>query len=99
MTQASEPLALDMFSGGVPPGAVLRLSLDGLRKLLISSSNIEGSDLNVLLEISFVGAVSYFEAFFKDHFSSLINIYPNLARSLVKSNPDLSIDRNCPVLC
>ena len=91
MKSESDLLALDLFSSGVPPGAVLRLSLDGLRKL-VSSTILERSDLNVLLEISFVGAVSYLEAFFKDHFSSIINICPDLVRPLVKSRPEISID-------
>ena len=91
MTSEAELSPLELFSTGVPPGAVLQMSLDGLRKL-VSTAKLDNADRNVLMEISFVGAVSYFEAFFKDHFGALLNISPDFVRPLARYKPDLSID-------
>lgn len=43
-------------------------------------------------EICFIGLVSYFEAFCKDHFASIINIEPTLLKGLRNSGHDTSID-------
>ena len=43
-------------------------------------------------ELSLIGLVAYFEAFFKDHFASLINIYPKLLFNLKEKNFDVNID-------
>jgi hypothetical protein len=91
MASEAELSPLEMFSTGVPPGAVLQMSLDGLRKLT-SAAKLGGADLNVLMQISFVGAVSYFEAFFKDHFGAILNNSPDFVRLLARYKPDLSID-------
>jgi hypothetical protein len=77
--------ALDFFNGGVPAGVIFEGVLDDLRSLNASGPN-EAKYIDRLAEISFVGALSYFESFCKDHFASAINIYPKLIERLDKAN-------------
>jgi hypothetical protein len=73
----SEPLALDYFSAGVPAGAVFWSVLEDIRKISAQLAMPERG-IQRIQEICFVGSISYFEAFCKDHFASLINIEPSL---------------------
>lgn len=88
---ASERTMLDFFSGGIPAGALLEFSLGGLRALGVGKPP-DTTGRILLLEISFVGALSYFEAFCRDQFGALINIYPRLHKRLSKGGIDISAD-------
>jgi len=80
----------DYFPGAVPAGEYFKITLNDLREILESSPEIEG--INSIYEISFIGLISYFEAFCKDHFASLINIIPELIENLKEAKQDVSID-------
>jgi hypothetical protein len=83
--------ALDYFSGGVPAGITLCGQLQDLRGLVAAIEDIE-SVPNPLLEVCFIGAVAYFEAFFKDHLAASINICPALLQGLRQKQLNISID-------
>ncbi|MBD2138945.1 hypothetical protein H6F32_15505 [Anabaena sp. FACHB-1237] len=82
---------LELFSGGVPTGPFfLGYTLNGLEEIYLKQSDkLSGHLLN---ELCLVGLISYFEAFCKDHFASMINIEPSLLSNLSKNNQDISID-------
>jgi hypothetical protein len=88
--ELTEPDWLDYFSGGVPTGEFFRLTLDELKDICGSSNKTPG--INRLHEVCFIGLVSYFEAFCKDLFASIINILPDLLENLRKNGQDTSID-------
>ena len=87
---------LDYSSGGVPVGQSFKMVLTDLREIIDSSS--EESGINRLNEICLFGLTSYFEAFCKDQFATLINIVPDLIRNLKKSGQDVFIDASHIVL-
>jgi hypothetical protein len=84
----TEPLALDYFSGGVPAG----ISFGGAVSDLSAAIDRKKRGLSRINEICLIGLVSYFEAFCKDHFASIINIEPSLVRLLRDSGQDILID-------
>ncbi len=82
---------LDLFSGGVPTAPFFfSYTLDGLEQIYLAQSDKPGS--SQLNELCVIGLVSYFEAFCKDHFASIINIEPSILRNLSKNGQDISID-------
>ena len=88
---ASNLFALDYFAGGVPAGPTLSLRLDELKSLVQRQGKMRrGQDL--IIELAFIGLFSYFEAFCKDHFASIINIIPHLVQGLKKDGHDTNID-------
>jgi hypothetical protein len=92
-----EPLALDYFSGGVPAGAVFWDVLGDIRQISAQFAKSE-REIQRLQEISFVGSMSYFEAFCKDHFASLINIEPSLVERLREAGQDVTVDASAIAL-
>lgn len=70
---------LDFFLGGVPAGAIFSLEVEQIVKgmKVLHKKEIY---YQTFLELGFIGLVSYFEAFCKGHFVSIINICPNLHR-------------------
>jgi hypothetical protein len=89
--EVEDPLALSYFSGGVPTGEYFRGTLEDIRK--ISMGDVGPMiGVNRLQELCFVGALSYFEAFCKDHFASLINIEPSLVDQLKAAGQEVTID-------
>src|SRR5437870_1452604 len=86
------PLCLDYFSSGVPTGASFRMVLDELREISQSAPDHERPRLDRLQEICFIGLMSYFEAFCKDHFASLINIEPSLVGNLKRAGQNVELD-------
>jgi hypothetical protein len=77
MAEPPEELSwLDYFSGGVPTGEYFRMILEHLRKLVDPAKDEFPS---ILIEVCYIGLVSYFEAFCKDHFAAIINILPTTA--------------------
>ena len=89
MTRKQEdPDWLDYFSGGVPTGEFFRMTLDDLTKTI----NRSARGMNRVNEVCFIGLVSYFEAFCKDHFASILNIEPTLLVPLRDNGQDTQID-------
>src|SRR5689334_21847502 len=81
---------LDLFSGGVPTAPFFfGYTLEGLEQLYLARADNLSGHLN---ELCVIGLVSYFEAFCKDHFASIINIEPSLLKNLSKHGQDISID-------
>jgi hypothetical protein len=87
----TEPDALEYFSGGVPTGEYFRLTLDDLKAISASDNTGEGG-IDRLQELCFIGLMSYFEAFCKDHFAALVNIEPSLVANLKAGGKDVLID-------
>ena len=85
------PLSLDYFSGGVPSGEYFRGTLSDIREISINDTK-SGNGINRLQELCFVGALSYFEAFCKDQFASLINLEPSLVDQLKAAGQEVTID-------
>lgn len=81
---------LEYSSGGVPAGQFFKMTLDDLREIIKSSSDNEG--INRLNEICFIGLISYFEAFCKDLFASILNIIPDFVENLRDAGQDISVD-------
>jgi hypothetical protein len=81
---------LEYFSGGVPTGEYFRITLEDVQKICESAEVKMG--MNRVFEICFIGLISYFEAFCKDHFASILNIMPALLQELKKNGQDTSID-------
>jgi len=81
---------LDFFAGGVPAGAIFQLAAKEIKNLLDAKpKNPIGHTLE---EVCFIGLVSYFEAFCRDCFASLINISPELIQRLKSRGYDISVD-------
>jgi len=86
-----EPSALHYFVGGVPAGAVFLQNLDGLNEILDRiPSTATGRRREY--EVCFIGLVSYLEAFWKDHFASLVNICPSLLVNFRKAGGNTTVD-------
>lgn len=66
------------------------MTLDELKD--ICNSSTEKSGISRLYEVCFIGLVSYFEAFCKDHFASIVNILPDLLADLRRNGQDTSIE-------
>jgi hypothetical protein len=80
-----------IFSGGVPTVPFFfSYTLDGLKQIYLAQKEHSGG--NQVNELCVIGLVSYFEAFCKDHFASIINIEPLLLRNLSGSGQDITID-------
>jgi hypothetical protein len=84
------PSALDYFASGVPAVTVLAGSLEDLITLL--NQDYGNTSQRRLYELCFVGAVSYFEAFCKDHFASILNIAPQLISKLSQAGIETRVD-------
>jgi hypothetical protein len=69
----------DYFAGWPPAYSFLEMHLDGLERLLSRpQDDPESLEQYEFTELSYVGLVGYTEAFFKDHFASIINMFPEL---------------------
>lgn len=80
----------DKFPGGVPPGVYFQIEIDDLTGLV--SKNDKSKRINRVTHLAYIGLLSYFEAFCKDQFASLINICPELIISLKENQQDVNID-------
>lgn len=88
-------LALEYFVGGLPAGTLFKLSFDELNNIVdISKDDKDIFGLNPTAEVCLIGLVSYFEAFCKNKFASLINICPALLNNFIKKRPDININVN-----
>ena len=81
---------LEFFSGGVPTGEYFRMTVQDVDEVAKASKKKKG--INRTLELCLIGLVSYFEAFCKDHFASIVNIIPELLNELRILKFDISID-------
>lgn len=84
-----EPGWVEYFSGGVPTGDYFHMTLDELREI---SASDKSPGINRLQELCFIGLLSYFEAFCKDHFASLINIEPSFVSNMKAAGYDVCLD-------
>lgn len=87
MKMDEEQSPLDFFAGGVPPFAVFTMNLENIADLL--QVPMLGQ---TVCDLAYIGVVSYTEAFFKDHFASVLNIFPEKCMSLRNSGRDVSVD-------
>ena len=81
----------EYFIGTIPASIVFRGNVVGLCDI-IESQNDANDTINKTAEVCFIGLVAYFEAFFKDHFASLINICPELLKELKNRRQDVTVD-------
>ncbi len=79
---------LDYFVGGVPTGEYFLCDLRDCSELIERSSK----GISRANEICFIGMLSYFEAFCKGHFASILNIEPTLLTNLRQKSHDILID-------
>ena len=86
----SEPLCLEYFSGGVPSGISFEGTLKKLQTICNHSQDKPG--INLQRELGLIGLLSYFEAFCKHHFASIINIELRFLEALKSHGQDTSID-------
>jgi len=96
--ESSETSCLDYFSGGVPTFEFFRSTLEEVRGISERDDGRE-SGINRLQELCFIGLLSYFEAFCKDHFASLINIEPQLIVNLKGGGQNVDVDSTHVILC
>lgn len=97
MAEPNELSGLDYFSGGVPTGAFFKLTLGELQGMA-STRRAKRQGKNFLQELCFIGLMSYFEAFCKDHFAALMNIEPALVSNLKHAGQNVEIDGTRVVL-
>jgi hypothetical protein len=85
--------ALDYFVGGVPAGILFKMGFDDIKALVRSSKESSlGSSSNTAAEVGLIGLVAYFEAFSKNHFASIVNIYPPVLKQFCKRRQDISLN-------
>jgi len=82
---------LEHFAGGVPAKVIYELNTKELGKIIEFSSSDDNTKKKAI-EVCFIALVSYFEAFMKDHFASLINISPLILEDLNKNGQDVKIN-------
>lgn len=82
--------SLDFFVSGVPPGPLFKMSFDDLKKMVDSSTEIPSLS-NSVAEVCLIALVAYLEAFFKNEFAALVNIYPQLLKLFCTKRTDTSV--------
>jgi hypothetical protein len=82
---------LDYFIGGVPALGYFEMQADKLAELVRSSAEAKLTRLNLVAEVSLIGLASYFEAFCKAHFASLINICPEILRNFLERRKNATV--------
>jgi len=90
-----EPLhALHCFPGGLPPWMIYDMSVADIDELVQAHVEdvADGVSLNnTLIEIAYIGVVSYFEAFCAGQFASLINVCPYLLAGFSKKRAEVTV--------
>ncbi len=87
MSEDQSPL--DFFAGGVPAFAIFSMHLDSISELLhVPGVGVDGT----VQELAYIGVVSYTEAFFKDQFAAIMNVFPEKAALLRESGRDVAVD-------
>jgi hypothetical protein len=82
---------LDHFAGGVPAKVIFEMNIADLNRV-IELCSAEKRTHEKALEVCFIALISYFEAFMKDHFASIINICPSLLDELRNNGQDVTIN-------
>lgn len=83
--EEANPLDIDwlqFFSGGVPALEYFRMQVDGIRELIDKSTDEAG--INITAELCMIGLAAYFEAFCKNEFAAVINIFPETLSSFTE---------------
>jgi hypothetical protein len=84
-----EQSVLDFFAGGVPTFAVLKTNFENLAELLHVPV---ASDNRTVQELALIGVISYTEAFFKDLFGAVLNIFPEKILQLKQRGRDVGVE-------
>lgn len=91
-----QPVAFELFSGGVPTVSYFRMQLDKLREIAELDSDDES--MYPIQELCLIGLFAYFEAFCKDYFAAIINIEPSLISNLKSEGHNILVDAtNIPI--
>jgi hypothetical protein len=79
----------DFFAGWVPAYWIFNGHLGSILSLLRApvTSNDQTAE-----ELALIGVVSYTEAFFKDHFASILNLVPQKVAKLKECGRDVAVD-------
>ncbi|WP_423226819.1 hypothetical protein [Candidatus Amarolinea aalborgensis] len=90
---SNEPPWESFYMGGFPAGGVFSMHVHNLHRI-VEKAVLDKDDeyYTNTLSVCFIGLISYFEAFSKDHFVALINICPQLLARLKADGHDVSID-------
>jgi hypothetical protein len=81
--------ALEFFIGGVPPFPIFRMHLERIYEFLEMPVVGDGDTAQGL---AYIGITAYTEAFFKDQFAAVLNMFPEKVRSLRQGGKDVSVD-------
>jgi len=81
--------ALAFFPAGVPAGTIFEMNLDEIETIL---DDPKDKYRGITPELCYIGLVSYFEAFSKDHAASLVNLVPALIENLRNANYDVKVE-------
>ena len=84
--------ALDFFVGGVPPYVIFKLDTENIKQLVAPLKGNEHYKTSTTIEVAFIGAVAYFEAFFQNLFAATINIYPSLIHDFCKKRGPVTVN-------
>ena len=85
-------MSLDYFPAGVPPGSLFKMSIEDMEEIVKDFD--DKGPLNSAAELCIIGLASYFEAYCKNQFASIINICPHLLANFVEKRSELSIPIN-----
>jgi hypothetical protein len=81
----------ELFVGGVPPLALFSLEALQLRNLVVSTAHQQVSHARKIAELALIGVLAQFEAFCKNQFAAIINIYPAVLQRFCASRNDTAI--------
>ena len=90
MSNDDSPTPLEYFTSGVPAGICYQMTLEDVRAIIDTA--LQSRRSNTLCQVCLIGLLSYFEAFLKDHFASIINALPSLLLDLKRKNIEVRID-------
>ncbi|MDT5122421.1 MAG: hypothetical protein QOC96_1903 [Acidobacteriota bacterium] len=85
--------ALEYFIAGVPPRAIFEMDIEGLKKLVESTTNYQESQIRgtMISEVCLIGLAAYFEAYCKNQFAAIINICPQTLETFATKRDNLTI--------
>jgi hypothetical protein len=85
--------ALEYFIAGVPPRAIFEMDIEGLKKLVESTTYFQESQVRgtIISEVCLIGLAAYFEAYCKNQFAAIINICPRTLESFATKRDNLTI--------